>query len=51
MDHQDQWEFDHATPARAEPGLLAALVCGALGCVFVGALIGVYFGMNQVSLF
>ncbi len=49
--HLDSWEFDRAKPVTAAPGLLAGVVCGALGCIAVGALIGVYFGMNHVALF
>ncbi len=51
MQDLDYSEFDRATPVTATPGLLAGLACSALGCIAVGALIGIYFGMNQVSLF
>lgn len=51
VEHLDNWEFDRAKPVTAPPGLLAGLACSALGCIAVGALLGLYFGMNQVSLF
>jgi hypothetical protein len=51
VEHLDPRDFETAAPFRAAPGLLAALVCGALSCVAIGALIGVYFGANSVSLF
>lgn len=51
MEHLDLREFEEAAPIRAEAGLLAVLVCGALSCVAAGALIGLYFGVNQVALF
>ncbi len=51
MEHLNLQEFEQATPIRPEPGLLAFLICGALSCVAAGALIGVYFGMNQIALF
>ena len=51
MDHLDGEDFATAQPMRADPGLLAALACGALSCLAIGALIGAYFGANSVSLF
>jgi hypothetical protein len=51
MEHFDHWEFERAKPLFVRPGLLAGLACSALGCLAVGALLGLYFGMNQVSLF
>ena len=51
MDHLDTEAFEAAEPLRADPGLLAAIACGALSCLAIGALIGVYFGANSVSLF
>jgi hypothetical protein len=51
VDHLDWRDFEQAQPMRAAPGVLAALICGALSCLATGALIGLYFGMNQVALF
>ena len=51
MDHLDSEDFERAAPMRADPELLAAVVCGALSCLAIGALIGVYFGANSISLF
>jgi hypothetical protein len=46
----DLTEFDNAAPFRAAPGLKAALACAGLACLAIGALIGIYFGVNSVSL-
>jgi hypothetical protein len=51
VEHLTPEDFTAAKPLRADPGLLAAVVCGGLSCLAIGALIGVYFGANSVSLF
>ena len=43
-------EFERARPLRVAPRLLAAALCGALSCVAIGALLGLYFAANSVSL-
>mgnify|MGYP001557203790 CR=1 FL=1 len=51
MEHLNPDEFETAQPLRADPGLLAAVTCGALSCLAIGALIGAYFGAHSISLF
>jgi hypothetical protein len=51
VEHLTPEDFETAKPLRADPGLLAALACGALSCIAIGALVGAYFGANSVSLF
>lgn len=47
----DTAEFEQAKPMIVRPAILAGLACSALGCLAVGALVGLYLGMNQVALF